>query len=125
MWLMDHQMNGLASLSFGKYFKRIPLVKSATIKHGNALQIDWQSLIDPLPWEKGVQKFDFIFGNPPFVGSKFMSEKQRADIEELFTKVKGAGTLDYVSGWYIKAAKYMKEYNLRDQPEDASIDLPY
>lgn len=124
MWLMDHQMNGLASLGFGKYFKRIPLVKSATIKHGNALQVDWQSLIDPLPWEKGVQKFDFIFGNPPFVGSKFMSEKQRADIENLFEKVKGAGTLDYVSGWYIKAARYMKEYNFIKLNKDTSIDLP-
>lgn len=123
MWLMDHQMNGLASLGFGKYFKRIPLVKSATIKHGNALQVDWQSLIDPLPREKG-QKFDFIFGNPPFVGSKFMTTKQRADIEDLFKKVKGAGTLDYVSGWYIKAAQYMKKYNFMEQAKDTSIDLP-
>jgi hypothetical protein len=65
MWLIDHQMNGLASLGFGKYFKRIPLVKSATIKHGNALQIDWQSLIDPLPWVKGLQKFNFIFSKTP------------------------------------------------------------
>jgi len=112
MWLIDHQMNGLASLDFGKYFKRIPLVKSATIKHGNALKIDWQSLIDPLPWEKGVQKFDFIFGNPPFVGSKLMTEVQRNEIKALFHNVDGSGVLDYVTGWYIKAAKYMREFNL-------------
>ncbi len=55
MWLMDHQMNGLASLGFGKYFKRIPLVKSATIKHGNALQIDWQSLIVHCPGRKAYK----------------------------------------------------------------------
>ncbi len=111
MWLMDHQMNGLASLSFGKYFKRIPLVKSATIKHGNALQVDWQSMIDPLPWEKGVQKFDFIFGNPPFVGYAWQNEEQKKDMDLIFSGVKGSGVMDYVSAWYIKAAQYLELYN--------------
>jgi len=45
MWLMDHQMNEQASLQFGDYMKRIPLTKSATIIHGNALQMDWRSLL--------------------------------------------------------------------------------
>jgi type II restriction/modification system DNA methylase subunit YeeA len=45
MWLIDHQMNEAASLEFGEYYKRIPLKKSATIVCGNALQIDWQSLL--------------------------------------------------------------------------------
>ncbi len=111
MWLIDHQMNGLASLDFGNYFKRIPLVKSATIKHGNALKIDWQSLIDPLPWEKGVQKFDFIFGNPPFVGKQYQTVEQKADMDFILQGVNGAGLLDYVTAWYIKAAKYMETYN--------------
>ncbi|MEJ7678754.1 MAG: DNA methyltransferase [Segetibacter sp.] len=124
MWLMDHQMNGLASLGFGKYFKRIPLVKSATIKHGNALQIDWQSLIDPLPWEKGVQKFDFIFGNPPFVGKHLMNAEQKKDMDLIFNGVNGAGVLDYVTAWYIKAAKYMHEYNFMGSAKDTPIELP-
>jgi hypothetical protein len=123
MWLIDHQMNGLASLDFGKYFKRIPLVKSATIKHGNALRIDWQSLIDPLPWEKGVQKFDFIFGNPPFVGKSLMNAAQKADMDVIFNGVNGAGVLDYVSAWYIKAAKYMQTYNVIASETKQSADL--
>lgn len=123
MWLIDHQMNGLASLDFGKYFKRIPLVKSATIKHGNALKIDWQSLIDPLPWEKGVQKFDYIFGNPPFVGKSLMNAAQKADMDVIFNGVNGAGVLDYVSAWYIKAAKYMQEYNVIGSEAKQSADL--
>jgi len=123
MWLIDHQMNGLASLDFGKYFKRIPLVKSATIKHGNALKIDWQSLIDPLPWEKGVQKFDFIFGNPPFVGKSLMNAAQKADMDVIFNGVNGAGVLDYVSAWYIKAAKYMQTYNVIASETKQSADL--
>jgi hypothetical protein len=111
MWLIDHQMNMKASETFGEYYVRLPLKKSAVIKHGNALRIDWESLIEPLPWEKGEPKFDYIFGNPPFVGSKKMSEIQRKEIKQLFNGVDGAGVLDYVSGWYLLAAKYINEYN--------------
>jgi type I restriction-modification system DNA methylase subunit len=124
MWLMDHQMNGLASLSFGKYFKRIPLVKSATIKHGNALQVDWQSLIELSPSEKEAQKFNFIFGNPPFIGKQYQTPEQKADMDIIFHGVNGAGLLDYVTAWYIKAAKYMQEYNFIESAKDTSIDLP-
>ncbi|MES2734067.1 MAG: DNA methyltransferase, partial [Bacteroidota bacterium] len=118
MWLADHQMNQLVSNTFGEYYVRLPLRKSATIVHGNALHIDWQSLIAPIPWENGQSKYDFILGNPPFIGSKFMTNEQRTDIENLFQKVKGAGTLDYVSGWYSKAAKYMQEYNFNGPTKD-------
>ena len=45
MWLIDHQMNMKVSETFGGYYPRIPLTKSATIKNGNALRMDWQSLI--------------------------------------------------------------------------------
>lgn len=123
MWLIDHQMNGLASIGFGKYFKRIPLVKSATIRYDNALKIDWQSLIDPLPWEKGVQKFDFIFGNPPFVGKSLMNAAQKADMDVIFNGVNGAGVLDYVTAWYIKAAKYMQTFNAVAGETKQSADL--
>ncbi len=120
MWLIDHQANQLVSQTFGNYYVRLPLRKSATIKHGNALRIDWQSLIEPLPWEKGEQKFDYILGNPPFIGSKFMNADQRSDLEDLLLSTKGAGTLDYVSGWYIKAAKYMHNYNSSMKEEGQS-----
>ena len=83
--------------------------RSATIAHGNALRIDWQSLIDPLPWEKKEQKFDFIFGNPPFVGKQMKNTEQKQDIDSVFQGVKGAGVLDYVSCWYIKAAQYLQK----------------
>jgi hypothetical protein len=113
MWLADHQMNMKASETFGEYYVRLPLKKSATIVHGNALRIDWQSLIDPLPWEKGQQKFDFIFGNPPFIGQHLMNFEQKSDIQLNFFGVNGAGVLDYVTAWYIKAAIYMKEFNIQ------------
>ena len=61
LWLMDHQMNMLVSEEFGSYFVRLPLKKSATIIHGNALQIDWRDVVKPA-------ELSYILGNPPFGG---------------------------------------------------------
>ncbi len=113
MWLMDHQMNMLVTETFGEYYARLPLRKAATIVQGNALRIDWQSLIDPLPFDKGEAKYDYILGNPPFIGSKLMNEEQRNDIKQLYHDVNGAGILDYVTGWYNLAAKYIQGKNTR------------
>ncbi len=99
-------MNEEASISFGEYYKRIPLTKSATIKHGNVLQMDWQSLIDTKEKgfsnnqpseiflnEKGhgeaVENFDFIFGNPPLVGKQYQNAEQKADMESIFANLQG------------------------------------
>jgi hypothetical protein len=107
MWLMDHQMNMRVSEEFGQYFLRLPLKKSANIVCANALRTDWQSLIEPIPWEQGEQRFDFIYGNPPFVGKSLMNSAQKADMEVVFSGVKGAGVLDFVTAWYIKGAQYI------------------
>ncbi len=45
LWLIDHQMNMRVSQEFGEYYTRLPLKKSPTIVHGNALQIDWGTLL--------------------------------------------------------------------------------
>jgi hypothetical protein len=108
MWLMDHQMNMKASETFGDYYVRLTLRKSATIVHGNALRIDWQSLIEPMPWEKEEARFDYILGNPPFVGSKFLNEQQRDDMLNVASLIPNTGTLDYVIGWYAKAIELIK-----------------
>ena len=148
MWLMDHQMNMLISNEFGQYFARLPLKKAAKIVHGNALQIDWRSLIsnnaieikaesttirlnEPSPEytivniktsnltiidERPETKdridikntFDYIFGNPPFVGSKIMTQTQRNEVVKEFGNIAGAGVLDYVTAWYVKAAKLIQ-----------------
>lgn len=53
-------------------------------------------------------RYDYIIGNPPFIGSKIMSQFQRNQIIKEFNNSKGCGVLDYVSGWYLKAAKYIQ-----------------
>ena len=110
LWLTDHQMNMQVSVEFGEYFVRLPLKKSAKITHGNALRTDWGSLVEPLPWEAPT-RFDYILGNPPFIGKHLQKPEQKADMELIFKGVNGAGVLDYVTAWYIKAAKYIQEKN--------------
>ena len=106
MWLIDHQMNVKVSNEFGQYFVRLPLKKSAKIVHGNSLRIDWESVV-------AKEKLNFILGNPPFVGSKMMNETQRDDLLSIFNDAKGAGVMDYVSAWYVKAAELIQNSNIQ------------
>jgi type I restriction-modification system DNA methylase subunit len=101
IWLTDHQMNMKLSESFGQALTRLPLKKSANITHGNALTTDWQDVIAP-------NKLSYMLGNPPFVGSKYQGDTQRAELAAVFGDVKGAGVLDYVTAWYWKAAQYIQ-----------------
>ncbi len=116
LWLIDHQMNMLVSQEFGEYFVRLPLRKSAKIINGNALRTDWDSMIELLPWESkhDREKYDYILGNPPFIGKQLQNESQKSDMELIFNGVNGAGVLDYVSAWYIKAAQYLQKHNTHD-----------
>jgi hypothetical protein len=100
MWLTDHQMNIEASEVFGEPILRIPLVKSAHIRHGNALQLDWAEFVPPT-------RLNFILGNPPFVGKQHQSTEQKADMATVMAGIHGAGVLDFVAGWYVKAARYL------------------
>ena len=102
LWLMDHQMNLRVSEEFGKYFVRLPLRKSATIIHGNALQQDWREIVKP-------EALSYILGNPPFGGKQYQSAEQKTDMAAIFTDVPSARVLDFVAAWYRKAADYMAE----------------
>ena len=100
MWLIDHQMN-LRLIELGQYFMRLPLTKSATIIHGNAIQLDWDGIAPR-------REMSYVFGNPPFVGARMMSKPQKGDVLHVFgNDFKGACNLDYVAAWYKKASEYM------------------
>ncbi|MBN1395832.1 MAG: class I SAM-dependent DNA methyltransferase [Pirellulales bacterium] len=105
MWLMDHQMNLKLSEKLGQYFVRLPLRKSPKIVLGNALRLDWSEIIAP-------EQCNYILGNPPFVGGKYQSPAQRADMKIAAGDIKGHGLLDYVAGWYVKAAKYIQNTDI-------------
>lgn len=58
--------------------------------------------------------FDYIMGNPPFVGANMMNDCQRTDLREIFgAKWKNIGEMDYVTGWYKKASKTMQGTSTR------------
>ena len=101
LWLIDHQMNVLAGEEFGLYFARIPLKAAPNIVHGNALRLDWAEVLPP-------ERCSYVLGNPPFVGSKLMSSAQRQDAGAVFAAISGAGALDFVAAWYVKAVRYAK-----------------
>lgn len=106
MWLIDHQMNMQISNEFGQYFVRLPLKKAAKIVHGDALETDWENVVSK-------NDLSFILGNPPFIGSKIMKQNQRDQIVKQFDNADGSGVLDYVTGWYIKAAKFIQDTKIK------------
>jgi len=104
MWLIDHQMNMKISNEFGQYFVRLPLKKSAKIINADALETDWESVVPKT-------ELSYIIGNPPFVGSRIMNKEQKESLNKVFGK--NIGDLDYVTGWYIKAAKYIQNTKIK------------
>ena len=106
MWLIDHQMNMLVSEEFGQYFARLPLKKSAKIVHGNSLRIDWEDVV-------AKDELSYIIGNPPFYGQAMQTSEQKVDMQAIFDGIKGAGVLDYVSAWFIKASRYIQSTTIR------------
>jgi len=106
LWLMDHQMNLLLAEKFGQYFVRLPLRKAARIVNDNALHLNWKHILNPV-------ECSYILGNPPFIGAKFMNKEQRADMATVAGHIKSNGLLDYVTAWYIKAAGFIQETDVR------------
>ena len=99
MWMMDHIANNAINEAFRLNYARIPLKDSAHILHGDALEADWAALLPP-------EKCSYIMGNPPFVGAKFQSTFQRAQVRGIAGLGGSGGTLDYVAAWFIKAGQY-------------------
>ncbi len=101
LWMMDHIMNNRLSLEFGRTYARIPLKASPHILHGDALEADWAALLPP-------EDCDYLLGNPPFVGAKFQTAAQRAQVRGIAALGRSGGTLDYVAAWFLKAGDYAR-----------------
>jgi hypothetical protein len=101
LWLTDHQANVRLSEAFGQFYKRIPLRKSPHIHVANALRTDWRTILPPA-------QCSYILGNPPFVGKHYQTKEQRGDMVALLPDFGNVGDLDFVSGWYFKAADYIQ-----------------
>ena len=101
MWISEHQMLQETDDRIRKKIPSLPLRHSARIVCGNSLQLDWAQVT--------LGEVDFIIGNPPFVGRRYQTDAQRADIERLF-KYKD---IDYVACWFKRAAQFMLDTTTR------------
>nr|WP_011100840.1 DNA methyltransferase [Limosilactobacillus fermentum]CAD59898.1 putative YeeA protein [Limosilactobacillus fermentum] len=107
MWIAESQMwEQTKDITFAnKDF--LPLDSNDSIYEGNALRMDWNDIVKPY-------ELDYIMGNPPFVGYSLQTKEQKQDIKQEFFKYTDKyGKFDYVSGWYIKGAKYIQNSTIK------------
>lgn len=105
LWVIDHMMNVELGAIFGRPHKKLPLREAPHIVPGNALRMDWESVVPK-------ERLTYILGNPPFLGKKEQNDEQKEDMETVWLKEKGTGVLDYVTCWYKKAADLIEDTHI-------------
>lgn len=111
MWIAEAQMLSEVGNTDRISNRFLPLKTNAYIVEGNALRMNWENVVPKA-------RLSYIIGNPPFVGYSLQSKAQKEDILSLYVDEKGkpyraAGKIDYVAGWYWKAAELMQNTTIR------------
>lgn len=111
IWIAEAQMFKETEAIIHKEMDFLPLHTNANIHEGNALQMDWNDVIP-------ASELSYIMGNPPFVGYSLQSKEQKKDMLAIYMDEKGksyktAGKIDYVAGWFFKAAQMMQHTSIR------------
>lgn len=102
LWIAESQMMKETEKILLVPLDFLPLKTNAYIVEGNALRTDWESVVPK-------SELNYIMGNPPFVGKKEQTSEQKKELIAMYGKgISGIGNMDYVTGWYIKAAEYMQ-----------------
>ena len=97
LWISEAQMLRETEKIIKRDIDFLPLKSYTNIVEGNALRVDWESVVPK-------EKLNFIIGNPPFVGQAMRTKEQTEDLKEVFAPSKDYGKLDYVAGWFKKAS---------------------
>lgn len=104
MWIAQNQMmQETQDLLYARDWNFLPLKSYSGIHEGNALRMDWNKVLPSYACH-------FIVSNPPFIGYKFLSDDQKADLTDLMGKIR---SIDYVTGWYYKSLQYIQNTNIR------------
>lgn len=111
LWIAESQMLKETEDIIAHQIDFLPLKSYANITEGNALRLDWEDVVPKT-------KLNYIMGNPPFVGYSLQDKAQKEDILSIYVDENGkpyktAGKIDYVSGWYFKAASFMQGTAIR------------
>ncbi len=101
LWLAEHQMNNKFHADFGVNVAALPLKNIHQIKCANACRVDWEEVC-PHTKEEEV----FVFGNPPYLGSRRQDAVQKEEMQTIFEN--DFGELDYIACWFLKGAQYIK-----------------
>lgn len=105
LWIAESQMMKETEVITNVDLDFLPLKSYANIVEGNALRIDWESVVPKT-------ELNYIMGNPPFVGHQWRSKEQAEDMQIAFHDLAKHGKLDYVCAWYNKACDYMQNSNI-------------
>ena len=107
LWIAEAQMMKETEDIVLKDLEFLPLKSYSHVQHANALTKDWNEII-------ASDKLSYIIGNPPFKGKKTRKKEQKEELEKLIgTDSAQPGNLDYVSGWFFKAARYIQGTNIK------------
>lgn len=106
LWIAESQMMKQTEDIVHMSLDFLPLKSYANITEGNALRIDWESIVPK-------KELNYIMGNPPFLGYSMQDDSQKKDILSIYVDEKGkpyktAGKIDYVSAWYFKASQLIQ-----------------
>ena len=103
LWISEEQMIRETQAIIHKNIEFLPLKSYANIVQGNALRMDWESVVPR-------ERLNYIIGNPPFVGYAYQTVSQKSDLSNVGVIGKN---LDYVAGWYYKACQLMNNTPIR------------
>lgn len=104
LWIAEHQMNIKLRDEINNAVRpTLPLQHAGAIVCGNALRLDWEKI---LPHKKDDEVY--LFGNPPYLGSKRQNKIQKEDLKIASNALKKYKSLDYISGWFIKGTNYIR-----------------
>jgi len=106
LWIAESQMLEETMSIVYSNIDFLPIKSYSNIVEGNALRLNWEEIVPK-------EKLSYIIGNPPFVGANSVSKSQKEELLDLFGKKSNAGILDYVSGWYAKAANLIEQSQIK------------
>ena len=106
LWIAESQMLDETKDIVYTNIDFLPLKSYTNIVEGNALEIDWETVVSK-------DKLTYIIGNPPFIGANGVSKAQKQELLDIFGPKSNAGILDYVGGWYAKAANLIQNTDIK------------